>query len=326
MTTDFPTYTVCVTAQQAGLRVDKFLSDAFPDLTRTRIQQLMSEGCVTRDGEVLTSASSKVKVDMVFEITIPPAIEAIPQAQDIPLNIVYEDADLLVVNKPAGMVVHPAPGNPDRTLVNALLAHCGESLSGINGVKRPGIVHRLDKGTSGLLVVAKNDKAHQSLASQLSDRSMSRVYQALVWGAPPQRSGTIEGNIGRSPQNRKKMTIVARGGKEARTHYQVIESFGMVASLVQCKLDTGRTHQIRVHLTSKGMPLIGDPLYGKRPSKCPPDVLAFLGSEGWHPDRVALHAETQTFIHPTTGERCTFQAPLPGDIRALMDVLRFLHQ
>lgn len=324
MTTDFPTYTVCVTAQQAGLRVDKFLSDAFPDLTRTRIQQLMGEGCVTRDGQTLTSASSKVKAEMVFEITIPPAIEAIPQAQDIPLDIVYEDADLLVVNKPAGMVVHPAPGNPDRTLVNALLAHCGESLSGINGVKRPGIVHRLDKGTSGLLVVAKNDKAHQSLASQLSDRSMSRVYQALVWGVPPHRSGTIEGNIGRSPQNRKKMAIVARGGKEARTHYQVIESFGMVASLVQCKLDTGRTHQIRVHLTSKGMPLIGDPLYGKRPSKCPADILAFLSSEEWHPDRVALHAETQTFIHPTTGERCTFQAPLPGDIRALMDVLRSL--
>jgi len=322
MTTDFPTYTVCVLPQQAGSRVDKFLSDAFPDLTRTRIQQLIGEGCVTQDGQILESASSKVKAGMVFEIIIPPAVEAIPQAQDIPLTIVYEDADVLVVNKPPGMVVHPAPGNLDKTLVNALLAHCGDSLSGINGVKRPGIVHRLDKGTSGLLVVAKNDKAHQSLASQLSDRSMSRIYQALVWGVPSQRSGTVEGNIGRSPQNRKKMAIVGRGGKEARTHYQVIESFGTLASLVECKLETGRTHQIRVHLTSKGMPLIGDPLYGKRPSKCPTDVVAFLGGGEWSSDRVALHAQTQTFIHPTTGERCTFHAPLPGDIRALMDVLR----
>lgn len=314
-------YTVSVSKQDEGLRADKFLSHSLPDLTRSRIQQLFREGHILQDGRVFETPSKKVKEGQTFHIAIPPTVEAIPQAENIPLDIIYEDDDLVVINKSAGMVVHPAPGSPNRTLVNALLAHCGESLSGINGVKRPGIVHRLDKGTSGLIVAAKNDKAHQGLSSQLSDKSMKRIYKAVVWGLPSPKKGTIEGSIGRSPRNRKKMAIVSRGGKEAITHYKVEQAFGLVASLVECQLETGRTHQIRVHLTSKGHALLGDPTYGGRPRRLPNELEEFLKSSLWPKDRVALHAFRLSFVHPVQHKDMIFEAPLPGDIRELLNVL-----
>ena len=313
-------YTVCVTKQDEGQRADKFLSNALPELTRSRIQQLLEEGHITLDGAPLTSPSKKVKDSQTFVIAVPPSVEAIPEAEDIPLDIIYEDQDLVVINKPPGMVVHPAPGNPNQTLVNALLAHCGDSLSGINGVKRPGIVHRLDKGTSGLLVAAKNDQAHQRLSHQLSNRTMS-TYQAVVWGVPSPRAGTITGAIGRSRRDRKKMAIVSKGGKEATTHYTVEKAYKLLASLVRCQLETGRTHQIRVHLTSLGHSLVGDPTYGRRPKQLAEDLKSFLVSPMWPADRVALHAAELKFIHPTSQEEMVFTAPLPGDIRALLDVL-----
>jgi 23S rRNA pseudouridine1911/1915/1917 synthase len=317
-------YTVYATKQDEGLRTDKFLSKSLPDLTRTRIQQLLELGHILIDGKPAKSPSKKVQEDQLFEITIPPSVEATPEPEDIPLNIIYEDNDVVVINKPAGMVVHPAPGNPNKTLVNALLAHCGESLSGINGVKRPGIVHRLDKGTSGLIVVAKNDIAHQALSQMLTDRSMSRIYQAVVWGVPLSSEGTIEGNIGRSPKNRKKMALVSKGGKEAITHYKTLKAYGLLASLVKCRLETGRTHQIRVHMTSLGHSLMGDPTYGRKPKKLPEELNHFLLIE-WLKDRTALHAYQLKFIHPRTGKEMLFECPLPGDIRALLDVLEFQH-
>jgi 23S rRNA pseudouridine1911/1915/1917 synthase len=224
-----------------------------------------------------------------------------------------------VIDKPAGMVVHPAPGHAEGTLVNALLNHCGESLSGINGVKRPGIVHRLDKETSGLLVAAKNDKAHHALSHQLATREMGRVYWALVWGRLLPLEGSIEGAIGRDPRHRQRMAM-REGGKFARTHYKVLKFFGTFASLVECRLETGRTHQIRVHLTAKGHPLLGDPLYKKQSLHVPEDLKTYL-KEKWPQDRQALHAKELSFIHPSTGEKLNFSSELPEDMRNLIPVL-----
>ena len=256
---------------EQGIRLDKFIADSPLALSRTRVQQLIETGMIYLMPERTISAAVKVKLDDVIVITIPPAVVADPIPQAMPLDIVYEDDCLLVLNKPVGLVVHPAPGHSDSTLVNALLAHCGESLSGIGGVKRPGIVHRLDKDTSGLMVVAKTDQAHQALTEQFSDRSLSRTYQALVWGTPARPSGTIQTLIGRDPQNRQKMAAVTRNGRDAVTHYKVLQKIPLggdgklTISLIECTLATGRTHQIRIHMRHIGCPIIGDSMYGHWP-------------------------------------------------------------
>ena len=252
---------------------------------------------------------------------MPEAVDAEPQPQDIPLDVVYEDKDIIVVNKPYGMVVHPAPGAADGTLVNALLYHCHD-LSGIGGVKRPGIVHRIDKDTSGLLVAAKNDNSHKLLCEQFAEHSIERTYSAFVFGVPNPLDGTIEGNIGRSPYDRKKMAIVAKGGKHAVTHYQTIEKFKNEAALIKCRLETGRTHQIRVHMTSAGHSLIGDKVYGKSRKmavkNAPEKAEIFINMF----PRQALHAQSLGFVHPGTGERMFFEAPLPVDLQELLQALR----
>lgn len=304
------------------MRLDKCLAGHIPTLSRTRLQELVEQGCVLIDQETATNPAYKVREGQSVNVTIPPLVEASPAPQNIPLDIVYEDNDLIVLNKAAGMVVHPAPGHVTGTLVNALLNHCGESLSGINGVKRPGIVHRLDKETSGLLVAAKNDKAHHSLAHQLATRDMGRVYIALVWGMVLPQQGTIEGAIGRDPRHRQRMALQG-AGKFARTHYKVLKHFRNLATLVECRLDTGRTHQIRVHLTAKGFPLIGDPLYGKQPRIVPSDLKAYL-KEQWPLARQALHAKELSFIHPTTQEKQHFVVELPEDMRSLIHVLELV--
>jgi len=309
-----------VAADEAGQRLDRWLSTHLPDLSRTRIKALIESGGAQADGAALSDASAKVKAGMAISLTVPDSTPPIPVGQDIPLDILYEDDDLIVLNKPPGLVVHPAPGSPDRTLVNALLAHCGQDLSGIGGVKRPGIVHRLDKDTSGIMVVAKNDMAHHGLAKQFECHSIDRAYLALVWGCPSPSSGVIEGAIGRSPTNRKKMAVVARGGKSALTRYKVVRPLlGGAVSLVECRLATGRTHQIRVHLTSIGHPLIGDDTYGGggRPSRVTPLPAAVKDRlTSFH--RQALHAFILGFDHPRTGEHLIFEQEIPMDLTGLI--------
>jgi 23S rRNA pseudouridine1911/1915/1917 synthase len=301
------TYTVEVPKNKAGVRLDKFLAEHIDAVSRARLQALMAEGCVFLGETPAQNPSAKVKAGECYSVRIPPVTPAEPEPQDIPLDVVYEDDDVIVIDKPPGLVVHPAAGNADGTLVNALLAHCKGSLSGIGGVARPGIVHRLDKGTGGLLIAAKNDVAHEALSRQFADHSMDRAYYALVWGVPKPVSGKIEGNVGRSPNNRKKMAVVERGGKYALTRYKVLQTFGDVAALVECRLATGRTHQIRVHMTSIGHPLIGDPVYGggnraktggKR-SKLPESADILIDSL----DHQALYAFELGFFHPKTAEK-----------------------
>jgi len=319
------------TKDDAGQRLDKFLVNRRPELSRSRVQALIEEGAVTIGGKPVTDTNSKVKSGQTFKLVIPEPKESRIEAQDIDLDVVHEDKQMLVINKPAGLTVHPAPGHPDMTLVNALLAHCGKSLSGIGGVARPGIVHRIDKDTSGLMVVAKNDIAHLNLSAQLSDHSLQRTYYALIWGAPKVASGTITGNIGRSMANRQKMAIVKKGGRSAVTHYKVLKTFSCglkspLVSLIECKLETGRTHQIRVHFTHIGHPLVGDPVYGQStssrltggnlkslPEKTRKALLAF--------NRQALHAKEIGFVHPTTGKKMHFTSELPADMKALIKAL-----
>ena len=278
-------------------------------LSRVRIQALLAGGAVRLNGKPVKDASGKAKAGDIYEMTVPPPEKALPEAQAIPLNIVYEDDDVIVIDKPAGLVVHPAPGNRDSTLVNALLAHCGESLSGIGGVARPGIVHRLDKDTSGLIVAAKNDAAHRALSAQFADRSLSRTYHAVVWGVPVPHSGEIDAPIARSSKDRKKMAVMTKG-RPALTHYRVIEDFGF-ASLVECKLSTGRTHQIRVHMTYIKNSIVGDPTYrGPRRGKPIEFLLKF--------PRQALHAVSLQFIHPRTKKLRKFSSKLPKDMQKLV--------
>ncbi|MCC6924980.1 RluA family pseudouridine synthase [Novosphingobium sp.] len=302
---------------EAGQRLDKALADA-SGLSRERIKALLGEARVLLDGKVAAQASLKPAAGTRFEIRVPEAVPTEAQAQDIPLNVVYEDEHLIVIDKPAGLVVHPAAGNLDGTLVNALLHHCQGQLSGIGGVVRPGIVHRIDKETSGLLVVAKSDKAHEGLARQFADHSIERAYFAVVAGLPVPPAGTVSGHIGRSDHDRKKMAVLHelnKRGKHAVTHYRLVEALDG-ASLVECRLETGRTHQVRVHMASIGHALLGDPVYGRTPQRLRP-ILTQL-----HFARQALHAAVLGFIHPVTGAALRFESKLPADMAGLLVELR----
>ena len=316
-----------VAEDEAGHRLDKWLAARLPDLSRTRLRALIEDGRVTAGAQTIADPSYRVKPGQALRVAVPPDAPAEPQPQAIALAVVYEDDDLIVLDKPAGLVVHPAPGSPDGTLVNALLAHCGESLSGIGGVRRPGIVHRLDKDTSGLMVAAKSEAAHHGLAAQFAAHTLERAYRAVLWGRPEPREGEIEGNIGRNPHDRKSMAVVAGGGKPALTRYRVLQTFaGGALSLVECRLATGRTHQIRVHMSSRGHPLVGDALYGHgRPrrthaARLDPEARATLAAF----PRQALHAYLLGFQHPTKGVALRFESLLPSDIRRLLDFLERL--
>ena len=326
-TTTAEVRTVAVTS--GGQRLDRTLADALGDLSRSRLKVLIESGAVSLEGTPVREPSRKVRAGETFRVDLPDPTPAEPAAQAIPLTILYEDNDVIVIDKPAGLVVHPAPGNPDRTLVNALIAHCGpefgnDSLTGIGGVRRPGIVHRLDKDTSGVMVAAKNAVAHAALTAQFAARSTGRSYLALTHGVPRPAKGRIEGNIGRSSRNRKKMAVVGRGGKPAITHYETQARYGdpaePLASLLRCRLETGRTHQIRVHLAHIGHPLVGDPQYGRRMRRTKAanaEAVAMLNEFS----RQALHAETLAFDHPSRPDRLEFSAIIPPDFRAL---IRFL--
>jgi 23S rRNA pseudouridine1911/1915/1917 synthase len=313
---------VTLDAGAAG-RLDKALAERLPELSRARIQALIAEGRVSRDGAALRDASGRV-VPGDYRIEIPPPVAAEPQPEDIPLRVLFEDAHLIVVDKPAGMAVHPAPGSESGTLVNALLRHCGDSLSGIGGVARPGVVHRIDKETSGVVVAAKTDAAHQGLSALFAAHDIERVYVALVRGSPRARSGSVDAPIARSTHDRKKMAIARSGGRRAVTHYAVERVFGPdekpLAARLACRLETGRTHQIRVHLASLGCPCLGDPTYGSGPPAEP--VRRAIAQVGLA--RQALHAAVLGFVHPITGERLRFEAPLPADMAALQTALEAL--
>jgi 23S rRNA pseudouridine1911/1915/1917 synthase len=325
---------VCVVAgdEAKGLRLDRVLAGMVPAVSRSRMQALIREGHVSIDGAVSADPSLKLRGGENLTLTLPPALPPGPTAEKIPLKVLYEDEQLIVIDKPAGLVVHPAAGHERGTLVNALIAHCGESLSGIGGVRRPGIVHRLDKDTSGVMVVAKTDAAHAGLSEQFAahgaDGRLERAYLAVVWGVPPRGRGVIDAALSRSSQNRLKIAVVPDdAGRHAVTHYEVLETFAdsekqPVASLVRLHLETGRTHQIRVHLSHIGHPVLGDPLYGRgfltRAARLPDLARAALDDL----DRQALHAAELGFEHPLTGDALNFQSPLPADIERLVAGLR----
>jgi 23S rRNA pseudouridine1911/1915/1917 synthase len=304
------------------------------DLSRSRLKQLVGEGRVRLDGVTVLDPARKVQGGAALAVDLPEPEAAAPAPEAIPLAVVYEDAELVVIDKPAGLVVHPGAGNATGTLVNALLHHCGASLSGIGGVARPGIVHRLDKETSGLMVVAKTDRAHRKLADQFADHGrtgpLERAYRAFVWGAPRRAAGIVDAPIGRNPRDREAMAVVPNG-REAITHFAVLESYGPaedpIASLVECRLETGRTHQIRVHMAHLGHPLLGDPVYGTgfrtkelKLARLAPEAAGALGRLG----RQALHARLLAFAHPVRGKILRFESPLPPDLKALAEALRAL--
>ncbi|MNQ92317.1 Ribosomal large subunit pseudouridine synthase D [compost metagenome] len=307
-----------------GVRLDKALAAAFPTLSRARLQALLAEGAVRRDGQPITSGSAKAQAGL-YAVIMPPVVAATPQPEAIPLTVLYEDADLIVIDKAPGMAAHPAPGCETGTLVNALLAHCGDSLSGIGGVARPGIVHRLDKDTSGVMVAAKSDRAHAGLSALFATHDIERTYIALTRGAPTPEKGRIQTLIGRSPHDRKKMAVLKGGGREAITDYVVQKTFGQpakasgapMAARVACTLHTGRTHQIRVHLASRGSPLLGDPVYGSGSPAIP--VRAAVAEVGL--TRQALHAAVLGFVHPVTGQALRFETAPPEDMQRLEALL-----
>ncbi|GEP05414.1 pseudouridine synthase [Methylobacterium oxalidis] len=311
---------------EGAQRLDRALALAFPEMSRSRLQELVRAGHVRRDGATVLDPSLKVLPGARLSVAVPEAAPAEPLAEPLALAIAYEDDDLIVIDKPAGLVVHPAPGHEGGTLVNGLIAHCGESLSGIGGVRRPGIVHRLDKDTSGLLVVAKNDLAHRGLTAQFADHGRSgpleRAYRTLVWGTPEPRSGTIEANLARSQRNREKIAVVRAGeGRHAITHYVTERPLGPEVALLTCRLETGRTHQIRVHLSHRGHPLLGDAVYGSafktKAARLPEPAQAALRDLG----RQALHAGLLGFAHPRTGKPLRFESPVPDDMARLMRAL-----
>jgi len=314
---------VQVASEAAGGRLDKTLAALVPELSRARIQALLAEGAVTRAGAPVSDGSAKALAG-AYEILVPAVVSAEPAPQDLPLTVLFEDSHLIIIDKAAGMAVHPAPGTPDGTVVNALLHHCGASLSGIGGVARPGIVHRLDKDTSGVMVCAKTDAAHQGLSALFAAHDIDRAYVALTRGAPKPRKGTVESRLGRSTHDRKKMAVLRTGGREAVTHYEVTALFGPTdrptAARVRCRLETGRTHQIRVHMASKGAPCLGDAVYGSGSPAGP--VRAAMVEAGL--DRQALHAAVLGFIHPITGEPLRFESALPADMDKLEDLLSAL--
>ncbi|NOZ64946.1 MAG: RluA family pseudouridine synthase [Alphaproteobacteria bacterium] len=336
-----------VEEEAEGLRLDKYLAGAVDDLSRSRLKQIITDGLmkITRAKsshvtETINDPSYRVKCQDQIFFTLPDMTEPEPEGQDIPLNVVYEDDQVIVINKAAGMVVHPAPGNPDGTLVNALIYHCGDSLSGINGVKRPGIVHRIDKDTSGLMIAAKTDRAHNKLAKQFAKHSLERAYQAVVWGVPNPASGIIHEKIGRDTRNRLKMAVVpyeSNRGRDAITHYQVIrrlepkrktfdrgsalKRLAPSLSLVECRLETGRTHQVRVHMSHIRHPLVGDPFYGKSGPIQSKNFSAPAQQAINDFKRQALHAYVIGFRHPTTGEDLTFEAETPNDMKRLISAL-----
>lgn len=295
-----------VSWEDEGVRIDKYLVDNLEDITRNRIQKLIDEKQIKVNDKDIKS-NYKVKENDIIHIVIPEAVEINIQAENIPLDIVYEDEDLLVVNKPKGMVVHPAPGHYTGTLVNAIMYHCKDNLSGINGELRPGIVHRIDMDTTGLLVVCKNDYAHNFLAEQLKEHSITRKYHAIVYNSVKEDDGTVNAPLGRNPSDRKKMAIV-KDGREAITHYHVIDRFKNF-SYIECQLETGRTHQIRVHMTSINHPLLGDELYGPK-------------SSNYNLQGQTLHAKVLGFIHPRTKEYMEFEVPLPEYFEKLINILK----
>ncbi|MBD3834709.1 RluA family pseudouridine synthase [Brevundimonas bullata] len=307
-----------------GVRLDKALAAAFPTLSRARLQALLAEGAVRREGQPITSGSAKAQAGL-YAVIMPPVVAATPQPEAIPLTVLFEDADLIVIDKAPGMAAHPAPGCETGTLVNALLAHCGDSLSGIGGVARPGIVHRLDKDTSGVMVAAKSDRAHAGLSALFATHDIERTYVALTRGAPSPEKGRIQTQIGRSNSDRKKMAVLKSGGREAITDYVVQRTFGQpakasaapLAARVACTLHTGRTHQIRVHLASKGSPLLGDPVYGSGSPAIP--VRAAVAEVGL--TRQALHAAVLGFVHPVTGQALRFETAPPEDMQRLEALL-----
>ena len=312
---------ITATEAHAGERTDRFLADAIGTMSRSRVKALMQDGAVQRDDTALTIPSDPVRPGARYRLTPPEPTPARPEPQAIPFDILHEDRHIIVLDKPAGLVVHPAPGNEDGTLVNALLAHCGDDLPGIGGERRPGIVHRLDKDTSGIMVVAKTEQSLATLSAAFAARDIDRRYIALAWGAPAPPAGDIEGDIGRDPRDRKRMAIVTRNGKHALTHYQTTRTWFPAAALLDCKLATGRTHQIRVHLASIGHPLVGDPAYLRRipaaaKSLAPATRAALLDFP-----RQALHAATLGFRHPASGAPMTFQRPIPADMQALVAIL-----
>ncbi len=319
------TDTFSIPPEQAKQRLDKLLVELCPDYSRSYLKQLILDGAIKIDGTVCTTPSFKVAGGSSLVFDLPELKEYEPEAENIPLDILYEDDDLLVINKQAGLVVHPGAGNWTGTLVNALLHHCGDTLSGIGGVRRPGIVHRLDKDTSGLMVAAKRDKAHRKLSAQLASRTLSRIYLALVLKCPAPLKGKVDKPIGRHPVSRTKMAIDYKRGRDAVTHYTVKKNYNDALSLIECKLESGRTHQIRVHMTSIKHPIIGDPLYYAQKTEIEGALRKGSYSEEIIKEtlsfpRQALHAHKISFIHPNSGEEMHFQAPLPDDFMQLLNL------
>jgi 23S rRNA pseudouridine1911/1915/1917 synthase len=319
------TQRVVAPPEAAGTRADRFITDvlgaAIGGLSRSRVKALIEAGQVTRDGIAMRDPSEAVRAGATYTLTLPPPEPASPQPQSIPLTILFEDRHLLVIDKPAGLVVHPAPGNQDGTLVNAVLAHAAEDLTGIGGEKRPGIVHRLDKDTSGVMVVAKSERAHTVLSEAFASRDLDREYLALCWGVPSPTQGEIDAPIGRHPIDRKRMAVVERQGKHALTRYRTERGFGTACALLRCRLATGRTHQIRVHLSHIGHPIVGDPVYLKRTPACAKGLPAATRDRLLAFPRQALHAATLGFRHPITGESLSFSTPVPPDMAALLVAL-----
>ena len=314
-------FSVRAAADVAGQRADRFLADAIGTLSRSRIKALILEGRARRDAVLLRNPAEPVRSGSRYTLDLPEPTPARPEPQAIPFTILFEDADLIVLDKPAGLVVHPAPGNQDGTLVNALLAHCGDTLPGIGGERRPGIVHRLDKDTSGVMVVAKSETALTVLSAAFAARDLDRAYAALCWGVPAPVVGAIEGAIGRDPRDRKRMTVVTRGGKPALTRYRVTKAWGIAASLIECRLATGRTHQIRVHLAHRSHPVVGDPLYLRRTPAVARTLREPARTELLDFPRQALHAARLGFAHPRTGEPLSFETPLPKEMAELLRAL-----
>ncbi len=312
---------ITAAADQAGQRIDRFIADALGTISRSRVKTLIDEGRLSSDAGPVTRPADAVRAGHTYILDLPAAQPAAPMPQSIAFSILYEDADLIVLDKPAGLVVHPAPGNLDGTLVNALLAHCGPSLTGIGAARRPGIVHRLDKDTSGVMVVAKTQLASDALTKAFAARDLDRAYAALIWGLPHPPRGEIEGAIGRDPRDRKRMAVIAHGGRPALTRYSTTRAWQTALSLLECRLATGRTHQIRVHLANRGHPVVGDPLYLRRVPGVAKTVAEPLRRRLLDFPRQALHAASLGFKHPRTGLPMAFNAALPVDMRDLLNAV-----